>query len=378
MLQSTSEKLQQKVSSYKDKIRTQLKKKISVIKDQQKLRHSNSDLQIDTPFQQQSKIAADFSDNYELGVKLGEGAHAIVHKAIRKSDNQEFAVKIFRSSDPEIIASIRKTYQIGSMLSHPNLIKVKELYINQQNGYSYQIMELCQYPNLENQIAKLNLNEIKTVMRELLNGLVYMHQQKVCHRDIKPDNILFDGLNVKILDFGVSKRYYIKQKYIDMWTPTGTQFYCAPEIYTKVSYTYKVDMWAVGVILYQLLTKQLPFQDETAHGTIELICKAQFKDHSALDKVSKDLLSRLLQIDPKKRLNAAEALQHIWFQNKEMIQQCMDDMIVHDGLVNDSSLFIQLSQSQNRNTYATHHQNTKVEAFKPTIHVKQSSFRDSS
>ncbi|CAK57191.1 unnamed protein product (macronuclear) [Paramecium tetraurelia] len=375
MLQRPNEKLQQKVTLYKDKIRSQLKKKIVIIKDQMKLRHSK--IQLDTPSQKQSNIAADFSDNYELGEKLGEGAHAIVHKAIRKCDNQEFAVKIFRSSDPEIIASIRKTYQIGSMLQHPNLIKVKELYINQQNGYSYQIMELCQYPNLESQINNLNLNEIKTVMRELLNGILYMHKQKICHRDIKPDNILFDGQNVKLLDFGVSKKFYVKQHHIDMWTPTGTQFYCAPEIYTKVSYTYKVDIWSVGVILYQLLTKELPFQDETAHGTIELICKAQFKDHPALDKVSKDLLSRLLWIDPKKRFNADEALKHLWFQNKEIKQQCMDDMIVHDGLVNNSSLIIQLSQSQNRNTYANNFE-TKVEAFMPTIHVKQSSFRDSS
>jgi calcium-dependent protein kinase len=76
-------------------------------------------------------MGADFLDLYELKEKLGEGAHALVHKAIRKCDGEEFAVKVFRSSDPEIIASIRKTYQIGSMLSHPNLIKVKELYINQ-------------------------------------------------------------------------------------------------------------------------------------------------------------------------------------------------------------------------------------------------------
>ena len=79
---------------------------------------------------------------------------------------------------------------------------------------------------------------------------MYIHKIGVCHRDLKPDNILFNGQQLKLIDFGVSKRFFFKSKQIDMWTSTGTSYYCAPEIYEGGGYTYKIDMWAFGVILY--------------------------------------------------------------------------------------------------------------------------------
>lgn len=75
-----------------------------------------------------------------------------------------------------------------------------------------------------------------------------MHRLGVCHRDLKPDNILFNGSRVKIIDLGVSKRFVVKKKQIEMWTSTGTTPYGAPEIFKGIGYTYKIDVWAVGVI----------------------------------------------------------------------------------------------------------------------------------
>lgn len=118
-----------------------------------------------TPNLRQEISQVDFTHIYRTEERLGEGAHALVHRVIRISDNAEFAAKIFRTSDPEIITTIRKSYYICQLLSHPNLLEVKELFINEQNGHIYQIMELCRYPSLEQQMERISEQEAKVVIK---------------------------------------------------------------------------------------------------------------------------------------------------------------------------------------------------------------------
>lgn len=119
----------------------------------------------------------------------------------------------------------------------------------------------------------LTENEIKLIMKQLLEALRYLHSHKLCHRDVKPDNILYDRKKGKmwLIDFGVSKLWMEKHVKKEMLTNTGTPDYKAPELYEGGGYTHAIDLWAAGVILFEMVEKRLPFQNEYLSETIRSI-----------------------------------------------------------------------------------------------------------
>lgn len=98
-------------------------------------------------------------------------------------------------------------------------------------------------------------------MKQLLDALTYLHRRDIVHRDIKPENILYDSKSqkIKLIDFGISRRYRRRGHLFDMWTITGTLYYRAPEMFTGVGYRQAVDVWAAGALLYKLVCGRTPF-----------------------------------------------------------------------------------------------------------------------
>ena len=139
----------------------------------------------------------------------------------------------------------------------------------------------------------------------------------MCHRDIKPDNVLYDAATnkIKIIDFGISKCTFNKrtQENDAMWTVTGTQYYKAPEMLNGSAYDQKVDVWAIGVIAYQLIFGHLPFYSEYVSETIDQILSEE-PNYSApnITALDIDFMKALLKKDPTVRLSCAEALRHPW------------------------------------------------------------------
>lgn len=98
-------------------------------------------------------------------------------------------------------------------------------------------------------------------MRQLFDALAYLHRRDIAHRDIKPENILYDrqSQKIKLIDFGISRRFRRRGDLFDMWTITGTLYYRAPEMFTGAGYRQAVDVWAAGVLLYRLACGRTPF-----------------------------------------------------------------------------------------------------------------------
>ena len=208
--------------------------------------------------------------------------------------------------EDEHYRSIKTNFFNIKQLKHENIIKYKALYLNPKQRLCHLVMEYLPYPKLRQGCGE---NTLRMVFYHLLDALTYLHHRKICHRDIKPDNILADTAlgTIKIIDFGVSKNKKLRGRYEEMLTNTGTPFYKAPEMFLGGSYTEKIDSWAAGVTLYELIAGRTPFESEYHSDTIFNITNREpefsEEDFSSFSPLAKDLISRLLKKKPSERLS---------------------------------------------------------------------------
>jgi len=169
-------------------------------------------------------------------------------------------------------------------------------------------------------LAPFNSGMVSHIMYQILSVIYYCHNINIIHRDLKPENILINCVdksgmyNIKIIDFGTAKIFRegeFEKKVI------GSSYYIAPEVLSQ-NYTEKCDLWSCGVILYILLSGRAPFDGNNDEEILEKIKKGNYKltgdKWDNIDKNSKDLIKKLLEMDPEKRISAQEALNHPFFE----------------------------------------------------------------
>ncbi|XP_029987554.1 calcium/calmodulin-dependent protein kinase type IV [Sphaeramia orbicularis] len=258
---------------------------------------------------------------YTLSSELGRGATSIVYRCEEKQTQKPYAIKVLKKTiDKKIVRT-----EIGVLLrlSHPNIIQLKEIF--ETDTDIALVLELVTGGELFDRIVERGYyseRDAAHVIKQILEAVAYLHENGVVHRDLKPENLLYADLSLdaplKIADFGLSK---IIDDQVTMKTVCGTPGYCAPEILRGNAYGPEVDMWSVGVILYILLCGFEPFfdprGDQYMYSRI-LNCDYEFVS-PWWDEVSlnaKDLVSKLIVLDPHKRLSVREALQHPWVLGK--------------------------------------------------------------
>ena len=250
---------------------------------------------------------------YLKGEAFGKGGFATCFKVYSKEEK-----KIYLTKEVDYNDTIEKEARIHQSLENKNIVKLSEHFLNEQDGKYYLIMEFCENRDLSkllNYRKKLTEIEVKYYIEHLINALKYLHEKRnIVHCDLKPSNIfLTDKLEVKLGDFGLAKK--ITKDFIPSING-GTIYYMPPEaLESKNKISYKVDIWAVGIIIYNLLTGKLPFystdRDETEKKIKE--CKLDFPSDIKISNMSKDLIEQILKKDPNKRPTLNQILQHDFF-----------------------------------------------------------------
>ncbi|KAK6175410.1 hypothetical protein SNE40_013879 [Patella caerulea] len=257
-----------------------------------------------------------FEDIYELGNDLGRGATCRVNKCEHIGTRQCLAAKIIPK---KVKKKIVKT-EIGILLklNHPNVVRLKEVY--ETHDEIILVLELVTGGELFDRIVTqghYSEKDAAKAIKDVLTAVAYLHDNGVVHRDLKPENILYEDLTensaLKIADFGLSQ---IIGPDVMMHTVCGTPGYCAPEILKGQKYTKSIDVWSIGVITYILLSGYEPFFDNNERVMYKRIMKGDYNFESELwedvSENAKDLIRKMLTIDSKKRITAAQALNHPW------------------------------------------------------------------
>ena len=265
-------------------------------------------------------------NDFIVGKFLGKGAFGSVCLVTRKEDRKTYAMKrinISKLNDKEKEAALNEVRILAS-LSHPNIIGYKEAFYDENSRTLNIIMEYADDGDINHKIQE-NLkrrlqfeeSQVWEWIIQLLKGLKYLHDNKIMHRDLKCANIFLmkNGL-VKIGDLNVSK---ITKSNMAR-TQTGTPYYIAPEIWKDKPYDYKCDIWSVGCIIYELCTSRPPFRGTSLAELGNNILRGYYLPFSGFSNDIKNLIAKMLIVDPNKRASINELL------NSEIIKRKINSL----------------------------------------------------
>lgn len=265
---------------------------------------------------------------YQKGNILGKGGFARVYEFINLETKKNYAGKVVEKvslTKSRIRQKLMTEIKIHRSLNHPNVVKFEHFFEDSENVYI--LLEICQNNSLSELIRRrkrLTELEVQCYLAQIVEALQYLHGQKVIHRDIKLANLLLnDKMQVKLADFGLAcKLEYDGER---KSTICGTPNYIAPEIISGASgHSFEVDIWSLGVLAFTMLVGRPPFETSDLKDTYRRIKTStyNFPDHIDLSAESKDLITKILVLDPKSRPTISQ-IKSFDFFNKNPIPPTM-------------------------------------------------------
>ncbi|XP_032872181.1 myosin light chain kinase family member 4 isoform X1 [Amblyraja radiata] len=260
---------------------------------------------------------------------LGGGRFGQVHKCVEKSTGLTLAAKIIKTRAAKQKEEVKNEIHVMNHLNHTNLIQLYDAFETKNDIIL--IMEYIEGGELFDRIIdeNYNLTEMDTILfvRQICEGLQYMHQMYILHLDLKPENILCvnrEANQVKIIDFGLARRYKPREK---LKINFGTPEFLAPEVVNYDFVSFPTDMWSLGVIAYMLLSGLSPFLGDDDNETLNniLACKWDLDDaeFENISEDAKEFISKLLIKEKGARISAAQCLKQPWLTNiAEKAKQC--------------------------------------------------------
>uniref|UniRef100_A0A8C9NQ25 Ribosomal protein S6 kinase n=1 Tax=Serinus canaria TaxID=9135 RepID=A0A8C9NQ25_SERCA len=270
-----------------------------------------------------------FTDGYEVKEDIGVGSYSVCKRCVHKASNMEYAVKIIDKSKRDPTEEIEILLRYGQ---HPNIITLKDVY--DDGKYVYVVTELMKGGELLDKILRQKFfseREASAVLFTITKTVEYLHTQGVVHRDLKPSNILYvdesgNPESIRICDFGFAKQLRAENGLL--MTPCYTANFVAPEVLKRQGYDAACDIWSLGVLLYTMLTGYTPFAngpDDTPEEILARIGSGKFSLSggywNSVSDTAKDLVSKMLHVDPHQRLTAAQVLSHPWIVHCDQLPQ---------------------------------------------------------
>ncbi|XP_035117750.1 serine/threonine-protein kinase ULK3 isoform X2 [Callithrix jacchus] len=264
-------------------------------------------------------------DGFILTERLGSGTYATVYKAYAKKDTREVvAIKCVakKSLNKASVENLLTEIEILKGIQHPHIVQLKDFQWDSDNIYL--IMEFCAGGDLSRFIHTCRILPEKVArvfMQQLASALQFLHERNISHLDLKPRNILLSSLekpHLKLADFGFAQHM---SPWDEKHVLRGSPLYMAPEMVCQRQYDARVDLWSVGVILYEALFGQPPFASRSFSELEEKIRSNRVIElplRPLLSRDCRDLLQRLLERDPSRRISFQDFFAHPWVDLEHM------------------------------------------------------------
>ena len=257
--------------------------------------------------------------DFEISEELGAGSFGHVYLVTHKVTKVKYAIKAIdkrNKSNQSEKPYFRREIEVMYKIHHPNVVKLFGHF--EDNNYCYFIMEYIAKGNIYQLIPhdnkkRLNAKIVASLMKDVISSVYYLHHMKpiIIHRDIKPENVLLgEGLVAKLTDFGWSNYMQEDEK---RQTVCGTPIYLAPEIIKEEGHDEKVDIWCIGVLLFELITGNVPFQGNDIDTLKENILHLRISWPKDINIDAKNLIKKILKLDPNSRISLEEMLKHPFF-----------------------------------------------------------------
>ncbi|XP_043313380.1 ribosomal protein S6 kinase alpha-2 isoform X3 [Muntiacus reevesi] len=266
-----------------------------------------------------------FTDGYDIKEDIGVGSYSVCKRCVHKATDAEYAVKIIDKSKRDPSEEIEILLRYGQ---HPNIITLKDVY--DDGKFVYLVMELMRGGELLDRILRqryFSEREASAVLCTIAKTMDYLHSQGVVHRDLKPSNILYmdesgNPESIRICDFGFAKQLRAENGLL--MTPCYTANFVAPEVLKRQGYDAACDIWSLGILLYTMLAGFTPFAngpDDTPDDILARIGSGKYAlsggNWDSISDAAKDVVSKMLHVDPQQRLTAVQVLKHPWIVNRE-------------------------------------------------------------
>lgn len=265
--------------------------------------------------------------------RIGKGSFSTIYKAFNTNNNKEYAIKEVIIDKKSIKSNVKREFLVLKKLDHPNIVKLHDLIIDTNYNNIYFVFDYFKNGDLAQFLDNKPLKEkfCKKYSKQLADGLKYLLDNNILHRDLKPQNILLtDDYNIKIADFGFARKV---DKNMLLNTLCGSPMYMAPEIINKQDYSIKSDLWSVGIIIYQMIYGKVPFDVGNFVQLIQKVNneKINYKvDQIEISKNGLNLIQNLLQINVDNRLSWDGFFYHPWFT--------LDDLLLEENNLLDFSI----------------------------------------